>query len=1109
MAVLGKVAGTMLKDNLLRNGVDLQIDSNLMYYDIANRRIGINTITPGNALTVNGSVTASNVYINNNTISSLNGNLVLSAVNGNISANNKYIIDLADPINLNDAVNKNYVDTQVQTAYLANLNVTDGTHNTSIELHTETLSFNGNANQTNVYVTNNAVNISLTPNITIAGNLNSGNVNTTNLYATNTSLTGNLNIAGNINNISGGIFGTSGIFYGDPVTGASAIYGGVPGYTFLPNVVAQFTANVNSYAQINFQNKINGAISSTDYVLTAGNGTDSTFYGDFGIASNVYSYPGLSAIGPNDVYLLGVGYNSAGPYTGNVGNVVISSSNGQIKLLSGGGETANVVATVTSTAFVVNKTTAPTNTTSGALQVLGGVGIVGNVFAGAIQNTPIGNGTASTGRFTSVTTTNGGQVTGYLTGAIGANTPNTGAFTSLTASSVTTTNGGQVTGYLTGAIGANTPNTGIFSDLTTVGSATIGNDIAGTIATFGYWSSGYIIGDDTRITLTGGYLKDAGITDASQANGIFVSGLTGNVRVITTTNSTSSSTGAFIVEGGAAVKGNLYVGGGINGVIGNNSPAAGTFSSLTITGGLQNTPVGNGTPSTGNFTNLTATTSNIGNFYISNNTITVTNANGNINLTPLGNGIVSINSTSAILMPAGNNTNRPANPITGMTRYNSVLQGLEVWDGAEWISAAGYAPSSVIVSDKFTGTGSQTNFTLSQNSTSSGTMVSINGVVQVPDVNYSISGNVLTLVEAPISTDIIEVRSLTTLSSITAVTVGNSSVSFGTPSNSYPITVTVGNVAKALFTTTNTYFYSNVVTSTGVYWPNGDAYASPPGGINTSLQFNNNQIFGGSTYLTYNSSSGNLVSNSTTKSTSLTTGAVVIGNGLAVGGNVFANAIYSDNHFFANGVTITTPAGGTNTMMQFNDSTNFSGATYLQYFKTPGNLVSNSTTTSVSTTTGAIVVGGGVGIGGNLNVGSNLTVSSNAQISSLGIGTAATGTAGEIRATNNITGYYSSDISLKENVSVITNALKKINNIRGVEFDWSEEFITEHGGEDGYFIRKHDIGVIAQEIEAVLPEVVATRENGIKAVKYDRVVALLIEAIKELQSKVDRLEKGQ
>jgi hypothetical protein len=69
--------------------------------------------------------------------------------------------------------------------------------------------------------------------------------------------------------------------------------------------------------------------------------------------------------------------------------------------------------------------------------------------------------------------------------------------------------------------------------------------------------------------------------------------------------------------------------------------------------------------------------------------------------------------------------------------------------------------------------------------------------------------------------------------------------------------------------------------------------------------------------------------------------------------------------------------------------------------------------------------------------------------------------------------------------------------------------MSQHGGEDGYFIREHDIGVIAQEIEAILPEIVATREDGYKAVKYDRIVALLIEAIKELKSQIDELKNKE
>ena len=78
--------------------------------------------------------------------------------------------------------------------------------------------------------------------------------------------------------------------------------------------------------------------------------------------------------------------------------------------------------------------------------------------------------------------------------------------------------------------------------------------------------------------------------------------------------------------------------------------------------------------------------------------------------------------------------------------------------------------------------------------------------------------------------------------------------------------------------------------------------------------------------------------------------------------------------------------------------------------------------------------------------------------------------------------------------------------INGVKFDWTSEYMEEHGGEDEVFNRKSQVGVIAQEVEKVLPEVVADRDDGYKAVRYEQMVPLLIEAIKELNQKVKDLE---
>ena len=106
---------------------------------------------------------------------------------------------------------------------------------------------------------------------------------------------------------------------------------------------------------------------------------------------------------------------------------------------------------------------------------------------------------------------------------------------------------------------------------------------------------------------------------------------------------------------------------------------------------------------------------------------------------------------------------------------------------------------------------------------------------------------------------------------------------------------------------------------------------------------------------------------------------------------------------------------------------------------------------------------------------------------------------GEVYVTNNITAYYSSDISLKDNIRPIESAIFKVKQIRGVTFDWNEKSgkIEQEKG--------HDVGLIAQEVEKVLPEVVQIREDGIKAVAYEKVVPLLVEAIKEQQTLIEDL----
>jgi hypothetical protein len=134
-----------------------------------------------------------------------------------------------------------------------------------------------------------------------------------------------------------------------------------------------------------------------------------------------------------------------------------------------------------------------------------------------------------------------------------------------------------------------------------------------------------------------------------------------------------------------------------------------------------------------------------------------------------------------------------------------------------------------------------------------------------------------------------------------------------------------------------------------------------------------------------------------------------------------------------------------------------------------------------------------------------ITGGSIGSIDSLGVNTAAPTTVGEIRATGDIVSHFSSDIKNKENISDISDALETVTKIGGKTFDWKDEYINSRGGEDEYFVQKHDFGVIAQEVQDVFPLAVRERENGELAVDYVKLCSLAFAAIKELNEKVDSL----
>jgi len=154
----------------------------------------------------------------------------------------------------------------------------------------------------------------------------------------------------------------------------------------------------------------------------------------------------------------------------------------------------------------------------------------------------------------------------------------------------------------------------------------------------------------------------------------------------------------------------------------------------------------------------------------------------------------------------------------------------------------------------------------------------------------------------------------------------------------------------------------------------------------------------------------------------------------------------------------------------------------------------------------------GIGTAASGTAGS-IVASSTARVASLGVGTDASGTAGEIRATNQITSYYS-DERLKEDIVEIEDALEKVMSLRGVTY--KPNSIAESLG----YKKQNEVGVIAQDVEKVLPEAVKPAPFDImlfehteisksgenyKTVQYEKLVPLLIEAIKELNYKLEKM----
>ena len=275
---------------------------------------------------------------------------------------------------------------------------------------------------------------------------------------------------------------------------------------------------------------------------------------------------------------------------------------------------------------------------------------------------------------------------------------------------------------------------------------------------------------------------------------------------------------------------------------------------------------------------------------------------------------------------------------------------------------------------------------------------------------------------------------------------------------------------------------------------------------------------GGATSVTYNDATGNVTISSTDTNTDTNTQRTdeeirdVVAAFIQGGSNVSVSHNDSANTF-----TIT----ATNTQLSDADvRSKISGTGLIGYNASTGviSTTANNYVLPTNNVTGASVSGNVLTL--SRQGASNITFTDNnttytagsfmsssqpnieARFSSLGVGTNSSGTAGEIRATNDITAYFS-DERLKDIEGPIPNAIDKVMSISGYYYRENET-----AKELGYDNDNRQVGVSAQEVQAILPEVVteAPIDDQYLTVHYDKLVPLLIESIKELKREIESLK---
>ena len=720
---------------------------------------------------------------------------------------------------------------------------------------------------------------------------------------------------------------------------------------------------------------------------------------------------------------------------------------------SGNIDSGNVNTTlVDATTLTASGTVTGGTLTDGTLSSTGGTitGGVAATFSGQIEGGTVTDGTLSinSGAVTGGTTASfSGNVSGgNLTTAGQVAADNVAATNGITAGTTITATGNVSGGNVTTAGQVQGDNFAATNGITAGTTITATGNVSGGNVT----TAGQVQGDNvaatngitagTTITATGnvsgGNLTTAGaITDGtfSVASGVFTGVVSidasgnvdsGNINtgIVDATGAISSDT--TITATGNVAGGNVTTAGQVQGdnFDATNGITAGT--TITATGNVSggNLTTGGDVAATGAVSGASVTAGNVtvntdsidsAGTAITLNTdssdvdIIIENAAGNAyvkadagassvtigeNATATTDATLKVGGDKSMMIPVGATSDRPASAATGMIRFNTTLDSFEFYDSNSWTTAG--ADFTVIASETFTGDNSTVAFTLGSSQTTASCIVSINGVVQIPTSAYGVSGTTLTFTEAPLAGDDIEVREITTTSTITEISNSNQSAIISAVDGAGTVQIK-GNILPSANVTYNlgsdtarwneiflaggSIVLGNVVikntggNAVGFFGPDG----TTPGTIDANVEIAGDSIQNGTSLVDFAGVNGNvnITAGGVASMIATTDGANVTGN-LTATGNVAAT------YFLGDGSQLT---GIDATAIQ-NGTTNVTTAANADITLTRGG------TLTATVGTAGITLNNGTFVGDLTGTASNIT----SQANSATITAASTNTANQI-----------------------------------------------------------------------------------------------------------------